>query len=673
MKNFLRALKFSWPYRWRIGVSILCASVAAVFWSLNFTAIYPVLKIISTEQNLQEWINESIAKTEEQIKPLVKEVAEKTQALSQLQKDAAGPDRDVKLRKVAGDLAKLESKLEALRHTDYYSKAAKTKIIDKFVPEDRFQTLALVIVLLLAAMTIKGFFDFWQETLVGSVVNRSLYDMRNCFYRKVIHLDVNYFSQGTNELMSRFTNDMELLGTGTKTLFGRVIAEPLRALACVVVACWISWQLTLVFMVLVPVAIYVLMRVGRMMKRATRRQLERMTTIYKILHETFLGIKIVKAFTREAHERQRFRAATKEYYHKAMWVVYLDALAGPVIEVLGVAGVGVAVLAGAYLVVNRQTHIFGIPMTDQPLEAEALLTLYCLLAAVADPVRKLSSVYTRIQSGAAAADRVFNYMDREPRVGANSTGPQLLRHNKDIEFRDICFSYEPGHPILTAVHLDVKFGETVALVGKNGCGKSTLLGLLPRFYDPDHGTIFIDGIDIRSANLRSLRQQVSIVTQDALLFDDTIYNNIAFGRKCVTPEDVEHAARQAKAHDFILRQADGYQTLIGEGGTKLSGGQKQRLTLARAMLRDPSILILDEFTSQTDAETEADIHRVLRDFMRNRTTFVITHRLNTLEIADRIVVIDQGRVIAVGTHQDLLGRCSVYQRLHEAHFQRLVA
>jgi ATP-binding cassette, subfamily B, bacterial MsbA len=312
-------------------------------------------------------------------------------------------------------------------------------------------------------------------------------------------------------------------------------------------------------------------------------------------------------------------------------------------------------------------------MSDQPLEAEALLTLYGLLAAIADPVRKLSSVFTRIQSGAAAADRVFDYMDRPVKVLGNSTGPSLERHHESIEFRDVCFSYDPGHPILTDVHLRVEFGETIALVGKNGCGKSTMVSLLPRFFDPDHGRVLVDGVDIRHANLRSLRQQLSIVTQDAFLFDDTIYNNIAFGRKGVTPEEVEEISRQAQAHDFIVKLPHGYETRVGEAGTKLSGGQRQRLTLARAMIRNPTILILDEFTNQADAEAEAEVHRVLREFTRNRTTFVITHRLNTLELANRIVVLDNGRIIAVGKHQELLVTCSVYQRLHEAHFRRLVA
>jgi ATP-binding cassette, subfamily B, bacterial MsbA len=542
------------------------------------------------------------------------------------------------------------------------------------LPTDRFHTLALVMALVVTAITLKGFFEFCQETLVGSIVNLSLYDLRNRFYRRVVHLDVaNFNEQGTHELMARFTNDMELLGNGQKMLFGKVIAEPLRVVACVIIACWISWQLTLMFLVLVPIALYVLTRVGQTMKRATRRLLERTSYIYKLLQETFRGIRVVKAFTREPSERHRFRKATKEYYHKAMWVVKLDALAGPVIEVLGVAAVALALLAGAYLVMNRQTHLLGMRMTAYPLEAESLLQLYVMLAAISDPVRKLSSVLTKVQSGAAAADRVFQVMDRDPRIQANATGPRLRRHGDAIEFREVCFSYEPGHPILTSVQLTVPHGETIALVGKNGCGKSTLVNLLPRFYDPDHGSILIDGVDIRAANLRSLRQQIAVVTQETTLFDDTVTSNIGYGKRHATREEVEEAARLAHAHDFILGLPQGYDTRLGEAGVKISGGQKQRITLARAILRDPSILILDEFTSQADAESEVIIHQFLREFRRSRTTFIITHRLHTLEIADRIVVLDAGRILAIGTHAELVKSCPLYQRLYEAHSQRLVA
>ncbi len=673
MRNFLRALRYAWPYRHRLATSVACALAAAVFWGLNFTAIYPVLKILGSDQNLQQWVNGEIKRTKKDVAGWETQVEEMTRRGEELDKLPPSKLKDKEQRRLDGGLAKIESRLEAARHELYRFQLLK-QYIDLIFPSDRFQTLALVIGLVVAAVAIKGVFEFCQETLVGSVVNLSLFDLRNRFYRNVIHLDVGAFSaEGTHELMARLTNDMELLAAGLKTLFGRVVAEPLRALACVIIACWISWQLTLMFLVLVPVALFILTKVGRMMKRATRRLLERMSHIYKHLQETFLGIRVVKAFTREPYERRRFASATRDYYHKSMWVVKLDALAGPIIEVLGVAAVATALLAGAFLVLNRETHLFGLRMSEQPLDTETLLQLYALLAAIADPVRKLSSVYTRIQSGAAASDRVFHFMDREAKVRRNSSAPRLEQHGHDIEFRDVCFSYEPGRSILTGVHLHVRHGETIAVVGKNGSGKTTLLNLLPRFYDPDHGSIFIDGQDIRGVNLRSLRQQIGMVTQDAILFDDTIYNNIAYGNRRAKREDVERVALLADAHGFIQGLTHGYETRIGEAGLKISGGQRQRLALARALLSDPSILILDEFTSQYDAESEAILHDGLRDFLKGRTTFIITHRLNTLEIADRVVVVDGGRIAALGTHGELLKTCPLYQRLHEAQFQRLVA
>jgi ATP-binding cassette subfamily B protein/subfamily B ATP-binding cassette protein MsbA len=356
-----------------------------------------------------------------------------------------------------------------------------------------------------------------------------------------------------------------------------------------------------------------------------------------------------------------------------MIVVNLDALSGPIIEVLGVGAVALALLAGAYLVLSHQPILLGIRMAERPLEAESLLQLYVLLAAIADPIRKLSSVYTKIQSGAAAADRIFQFVDREPKVGTNSNASRLPRHGRSLEFRDVCFSYEPGKPILTSIHLRINFGETVAVVGKNGCGKSTLVGLIPRFFDADHGSILLDGLDIRTANLRSLRQQIGIVSQDTFLFDDTIYNNIAYGNRRAKREQVEEAAQRAHIHAWIQALPRGYDTRVGEAAKMVSGGEGQRIALARAILRDPSIFILDEYSSQIDAESEAKIQIALKDFMKNRTSIVITHRLNTLEIADRIVVLDSGRIAAVGMHAELLRTCDIYQRLHEAHFQRLVA
>jgi ATP-binding cassette subfamily B protein/subfamily B ATP-binding cassette protein MsbA len=674
MKNFLRALRFAWPYRIRLTLSLVCALAAALFWSVTFTAIDPTLKILRHEKSLQEIINDEIKRIQlDRVEPAKHKVDEAVRALERGQLLPEGPDKDKFQRQNAAEQARWQDKLaRAQRDRAFYH--VVLKYVEMLLPDDRFQCIAVILGLVVLAVGIKGVFEFCQESLVGSAVVKAQYDLRNRFFRSAIHLDVGHFSDtGTHELTARFTNDMEVISNGMKTLFGRVVAEPLKAVGCIVAACCISWRLTLMFLILVPVAFFVLTRVGRTMKHATRRLLERMSQIYKILQESFLGIRIVKAFAREAGERRRIREATRDYARRAMWVVNLDAMASPLIELLAVAAVGGALLAGAYLVIEKRTHLFTVEMIPAPMSAETLLELYALLAAISDPVRKLSSVFTRIQSGFAASDRVFAFMDRQPSIRRNTEGPILAPHHREIEFRNICFSYRPTDPILTGVSLTVRHGETIALVGRNGCGKTTLLNLLARFYDPDHGAIYIDGKDIRTVNLRSLRRQIGIVTQETFLFDTTILKNIAYGRPRATREQIEAAARQAHAHDIIQALPQGYETRVGEAGHALSGGQRQRIALARAFLLEPSILILDEFTNQTDTEAEMEVHRILQEYRQGRTLFVITHRLNTLEIANRIVVIDEGRIVASGGHAELLRSCALYQRLYEAQARRMVA
>lgn len=672
MKNFLRALRHALPYRRRLILSVLAAALAAIFWGLNFTSIYPVLKLLHTEQSPHQWIDEQIKLCEEEISKLEPEINDARRRERGLEQLEESKGREQKKRDIANTLARLESKQALARGNLYWYQVARNYIY-KFAPPDCYQTLMWVIGLVVVGVAIKCFFEFAQESLVGSVVNLALFDLRNRFYRNIIHLDVDQFGKdGTGELMARFTNDMESLGAGLKTLFGKLVAEPLRALCCIIFALYINWQLTLMFLILVPIAGFILTRVARIMKNATRRLLERMSNIFKILQESFQGIRVVKAFTMEPYERRRFFTATKDYYYKSMRLVNIDALADPIIELLGVIAVAGALLGGSYMVLNHQ------------LDAETLLQLYVLLAAIADPIRKLSSVFTRIQSGAAAADRIFAFLDRQPRVTRNADGPRLNKTDlrpepgkkgkpNFIEFSDVCFSYEPNSPILTNINLSVRAGETVAIVGQNGTGKSTLAGLVPRFYDPLHGSILINGMDIRRVNLRSLRQQIGIVTQESILFDDTVYNNIAYGSRGATAEQIEEAARKAFAHDFIAAKEGGYQHVVGEGGRLLSGGERQRVTLARAILRDPSILILDEFTSNYDAEGEALINRAMRDFMVGRTSFIITHRLHTLEAVDRIIVLEANHLAGSGTHTELLAVCPAYQRLYEAYGRRLVA
>ena len=677
MRNFLRCLRYSWPYRYRLAVSICAAMVVAVLWSINLAAIYPVLKILGTNKNLQQWVDEEIEDHQKELDSPERKVKLETlkAQLKLIEANPDQPDRENVERRITRDIAKLEGELSYYGNWVYRYQLLKSQVI-RLLPHDRFETLLWIVGAVIVGVIVKGIFEFVQESLVGSVMNLTLFDLRNRFFRVSIHQDVRQLSStGTTELMARFTNDMEQVGGGIKIVYGRMIAEPLKGLACLIAACYISWQLTLVFFLLVPLALITLMRVSKMMRRAARRLLERMSAIYKIVRETFDSVRAVKGYTREAYERRRFHQATTDYYHKAMRVINIDAFANPLIELLGVMAVSLALAAGTYLVVTGNTHIYGMRMTPHPLTFPTLIQLYAFLAAIADPVRKLSSVYTKLQGGEAAANRIFELFDRVPAVSANALGHRLNGVHQGIEFRNIGFSYNPvaDVPTLDGVSLNIKPGETIAFVGPNGCGKTTLLGLLPRFYDPDHGAVFIDGINIRTAHLRTLRRQIGIVTQDTQLFDDTVFANIAYGKKGASRDEVIVAAKQASAHDFIERLPAGYDTQMGEVGNRFSGGEKQRIALARAILRDPAILILDEFNSQLDPESEARIHTALKGFIRGRITFVITHRLNTLELADRIVVMEGGQLIDVGTHPELHARCELYQRLCDSSQFRVAA
>jgi ATP-binding cassette subfamily B protein/subfamily B ATP-binding cassette protein MsbA len=422
----------------------------------------------------------------------------------------------------------------------------------------------------------------------------------------------------------------------------------------------------LVSLIIAPIAGYLITRLAKTLKRANRKALEEMSGLYGILNETFGGIKVVKAFTMERHERLRFHRNSKAFYRKAMKISRFDSLVHPVTELAGITMICLTILSGTYLVLRNQTHLLGIKMCDRPLEFADLAIFYAMLAGSIDPARKLTEVFNRIQRASAAADRVYQLFDREP-VVCDPVKPRVMkRHHRDIVLENVIFSYLPDQPVLKGINLRIQYGEALAIVGPNGCGKTTLANLIPRFYDPVSGAVKVDGIDLREVRMRELRSQIGLVTQEPLLFDDTVFNNIRYGTPNATKQQVIDAARKAHAHRFIEELLEqGYETNVGQLGGRLSGGQRQRISLARAILRDPSILILDEATSQIDIESEHLIHKVLEQFVRDRTAIIITHRLSTLDLADRILVMNEGHVLDLGSHDELIGRCELYRRLYQ--------
>ncbi|HID23145.1 MAG TPA: ABC transporter ATP-binding protein, partial [Planctomycetaceae bacterium] len=501
---------------------------------------------------------------------------------------------------------------------------------------------------------------------------------KECF-RRALNLDYQTLQlAGTADLMSRFTNDITVMRSGLTLLGGKVVREPLKAVACVGFALWVNWRLTLMSALFVPIMAAVFYRYGRILKQASHRMMESMARIYKSLEETFEALKIVIAFDAARRHRQRFHRENKEYYHKAMKVVQIDALTSPTTELLGMLAVSVAILPSAYLVLRGTDSIWGIQLSDGPMDIAELSVLYAFLAGIIDPVRKLSSVYAKLKRAAAATDRIFELCDREPLVTDPDKPIPLPRHSESIEFRRVSFTYAQHRhhvhrpPALEDVRLMVRAGEVLAVVGDNGSGKTTLVNLLPRYYDPDHGAVLIDGLDIRDVSLRDLRGQIGIVTQETMLFDDTIFENIRYGRPDATPEEVYEAAEKAHVTAFIDRLPEGFQTVIGPKGQRLSGGQRQRVALARAILRDPAILILDEATSAVDAQSEAEIHHVLKEFVRGRTAFVITHWITprVLDFVTRIAVMEKGRLVATGSHDELMRTCPAYVSLYHAQQQR---
>ncbi len=531
----------------------------------------------------------------------------------------------------------------------------KPALDDVFINKNTrmLKLIPLAVILLYFA---RGLGMYGQEYLMSRVSQNIIRRLRNRLYNHIQDLSLSFFhKEKTGTLMSRVTNDVTVIKTMVSSLITTSVRDCFTLIGLVFVIFYQIWELALFAFLILPLAFYPIVSLGRKVRRVSTKCLEAIAEMSSFLHETFAGNKIVKAFGMESYEKKRFFEKTLKLYRLEMKEIRARSLTSPIMEFLGGLGIAFVIWFGGSRVIS------GVYTTG---------TFVSFLAAVVmlyDPVKKLSKLNNHLQQGLSATDRIFDIIERETEIKEDKNPVELKRCPHNVVFEDVSFKYKDVM-VLKNIDLKVKPGEIIALVGMSGGGKTSLVNLIPRFYDVNAGSLSIDGVDIRKASISSLRDQVAIVTQEPILFNDTVRNNIAYGNRNVSDKEIETAANAAYAYDFIQGFPDKFDTMLGELGGRLSGGEKQRICIARALIKDAPILILDEATSSLDTEAERLVQKALENLMKGRTTFVIAHRLSTIGYANRIIVIVNGCIVEEGRHEDLIAKEGEYYKLYQMQF-----
>jgi subfamily B ATP-binding cassette protein MsbA len=529
--------------------------------------------------------------------------------------------------------------------------------MDEIFLKKNADMLIWIPVIVILIYFIKGICNYTQTILMSFIGQRVVADLRNKLYKQIQLQSLSFFTKNpTGLLMSRITNDVGSIQGAVSEALTSLMKDTFTILCLMFVVLYRDWQLGIIAMLVFPLTAYPIAKFGKKMRSIATRTQVTMGSLTTLLQETISGTRIVKAFSMEEYENQRFARENEHLFKLALKSVSVSAVSSPFMEFLGGLGIATIIFYGGYQVIK------GI---STPGTFFSFLTALFMLY---DPVRKLTNVNNTIQQGIAGAKRVFGIIDIVPDIRNSVTATDLPKISTGIDIQNVTFAYEET-PVLKNINLSIKAGEVVAFVGMSGGGKTTLVNLIPRFYDVTEGRILIDGSDIREVTIESLRGQIAIVTQQTILFNDTVRNNIAYGNIEETEENIIQAAKAANAHDFIMNLPDGYDTVIGEQGAKLSGGERQRISIARALLKDAPILILDEATSSLDTEAEIEVQDALENLMKGRTTLIIAHRLSTIRNAHRIIVLANGEIMEEGTHESLMEKRREYFRFYTMQFK----